>query len=429
MTADADLDHLFARRVVEAEHTRATFVAVGCLLMVLTSLPIAFSPPREVVEQFGGRPPSLEMPTLFTMGLVGSLFVRARAGRLRVSGGRLHPAEAAAISMGEIALVGLLMVVGMVYLPEPQQALEGPVPYLLPVVIVLSALRMQPLVCLGAGVAGAATVVGGAIAATLMNPPLEATALGMPSSHLMTAVFLAATGVATALVTRFLRDNARDAVDHAEQRNTIRRVFGRHVSPQVVDRLLSQRDGPETELRDVCMMFLDIRGFTTLSESMHPQAVVDLLNQFFELTIDIVNEHGGIVNKFLGDGFMAAFGAPLSDGRDAQNAVEAAQAILAAVDAAQASDQMTQLSIGIGLHAGRAIVGSVGSPSRKEYTLIGDTVNLASRIEGLNKRFGSRLLLSMEVWGRLGKPTEGIILHSNVEIRGRREGVDVVQLA
>ncbi|MDX1747364.1 MAG: adenylate/guanylate cyclase domain-containing protein, partial [Halobacteriales archaeon] len=156
--------------------------------------------------------------------------------------------------------------------------------------------------------------------------------------------------------------------------------------------------GVTTELRRVCVMFMDIRDFTTFSETRTPDEVVEFLNRLFEPLVDVVSRHQGIINKFLGDGFMAVFGAPVSDGRDTENAVRAALEMIDVVDGLRTAGTIPDVEIGIALHTGEVTTGTVGSRRRKEYTVIGDTVNVASRLEGLNRRFGSRLIVSGGVW-------------------------------
>ncbi len=117
--------------------------------------------------------------------------------------------------------------------------------------------------------------------------------------------------------------------------------------------------------------------------------------------IEIVNRHHGVINKFLGDGFMAVFGAPLSEGDDCLNGVAAAKEILSRVEEEVSRGTVAPTTLGIGLHAGEAVTGSIGSSLRREYTVIGDVVNLAARIEKLNKKFGSQLLISEIVWQAL----------------------------
>lgn len=179
----------------------------------------------------------------------------------------------------------------------------------------------------------------------------------------------------------------------------------------------------------VCLMFLDIRDFTKYAEQRTPQEVMSFLNSLFEPMVDSVNGHGGIINKFLGDGFLAMFGAPIEDKQASSHAVAAAREILAKLDDDPLFGGLS-VKVGIGLHAGEAVTGTVGSAQRKEYTLIGDVVNLASRIEQLNKQFGSQLLISEMVWDvlSLDERSGGIEL-GPVSVKGRERPVHVYQLA
>jgi len=205
-------------------------------------------------------------------------------------------------------------------------------------------------------------------------------------------------------------------------------TFGRHVSPQVAKRLLERGSGSETELRDVSVLFLDIRGFTTLSETRSPKEGVALLNDLFSFMVDEIDRHQGIVNKFLGDGFMAIFGAPFSAGLDAPNALAAAVKICERLEAQVKGGMLPPLRIGIGIHAGHAIAGNVGSSRRKEYTLIGDVVNVASRVESLNKRFDSTVLVTEAVWSHLKEPRPEALVHPDVEIQGRAGRMTLYQI-
>ena len=154
----------------------------------------------------------------------------------------------------------------------------------------------------------------------------------------------------------------------------------------------------QSERRTVCVLFLDIRGFTAMTRTRSADETVTLLNDFFAEMIEIVDRHNGFINKFLGDGFLALFGAALADPAAAANALAAGR------EHAEGGRCLeprripgAQLKVGIGIHIGEAITGSIGSPRRKEYTAIGDTVNLAARLEQLTKETGARLLLSEPV--------------------------------
>ncbi|HXC68419.1 MAG TPA: adenylate/guanylate cyclase domain-containing protein, partial [Pyrinomonadaceae bacterium] len=156
---------------------------------------------------------------------------------------------------------------------------------------------------------------------------------------------------------------------------------------------------------------------------------VRYLESLFEFMIEIVNRHHGIINKFLGDGFMAVFGAPLSDGKDCANALEAAQEILNRVQQEVQAGTILPTTVGIGLHAGEAVTGSIGSALRREYTVIGDVVNLAARIEKLNKDFDSQLLISEMVWQAVNADGGKAVPMGQVQVRGREQAIQVYQLA
>ena len=145
--------------------------------------------------------------------------------------------------------------------------------------------------------------------------------------------------------------------------------------------------------------------------------------------IDIVNRNHGIINKFLGDGFMAAFGAPFSDGFDSRNAVNASKEILQKLKEEIEAGNILPTRVGIGLHTGNAVTGNIGSSQRKEYTIIGDVVNLASRIESLNKQFNSQLLISDMVKEALGDTSIETVSLGKVAVKGRAEPVEIFKLA
>ena len=173
-------------------------------------------------------------------------------------------------------------------------------------------------------------------------------------------------------------------------------MFSRFVNPHVVQELVASgglsRAGEE---RQVTLLFSDIRGFTTLSESRTPAEVVTLLNSYFSLQVGVVFSHGGSLDKFIGDAIMAFWGAPLDDPDHARNGIEAALDMCDTLEAFRLTlpENEREFDVGIGLHSGPAVVGLIGSEQRREYTAIGDTVNLASRIEGLTKGI-ARVLVS-----------------------------------
>ena len=187
-------------------------------------------------------------------------------------------------------------------------------------------------------------------------------------------------------------------VSGLKEKERVQTMFGRHVGQRAAQAILDSPAGLGGTNREITAMFVDVRNFTSISESRRPEEVVELLNVFFQNMVEIVEDCGGMVNKFLGDGFMALFGAiegELSEGRHADAAVECALRMSERLQEVNARVSLPfDFAIGVGIHTGEAVVGSIGSQQRLEYTAIGDTVNVASRIEGLTKRLEKTILFS-----------------------------------
>ena len=245
--------------------------------------------------------------------------------------------------------------------------------------------------------------------------------------YIMRPIFLLVGGVIAGLVAGRIRSGILRSLHAAEERRRIVQMFGQHVSPAVVNQLLTQPTGFQSELRDICVLVLDIRGFTAFAETASPDAIVNYLNSLWGKAVDIVNRHHGIVNKFLGDGFMAVFGAPLVMGNHCQNAISAARELVAEIKRATDAGEIPPTRIGIGLHSGEALVGNIGSAERREYTVIGDVVNVAFRIEQLNKELNSSFLVSESVQESAGN-VEGVESSASLPIRGRSAAVRIYKL-
>jgi adenylate cyclase len=176
------------------------------------------------------------------------------------------------------------------------------------------------------------------------------------------------------------------------------RIFNRFLDPRVVSSLVAQGETPQSlsgQAREITVLFSDIRGFTTLSEKRSPEEIVSLLNRYFSLQVEIIFRHGGTLDKFIGDAIMAFWGAPQDDPLHAQHAVAAALEMERSLlqFKAELGEDGKDFDVGIGIHTGKAVVGFLGSEARMDYTAIGDTVNLSSRIEGLTKGV-ARILVS-----------------------------------
>ena len=193
-------------------------------------------------------------------------------------------------------------------------------------------------------------------------------------------------------------------VRELKDKEKLRQTFGLHVGRRAAERILARDPGLSGVEEEITVMFVDMRSWTARASASPPAEVVEIMNEFFRVSVRAVEEeHRGMVNKYLGDGFMAIFGAGDSDSNHAREAVSAGREILRAVN--DLNDELSRqgrapIQIGIGIHSGPAIVGSVGSPQRLEFTAIGNTVNVASRIQGLTKTVGRPLLVTAAVRDR-----------------------------
>ncbi|MBT1511791.1 adenylate/guanylate cyclase domain-containing protein [Bradyrhizobium sp. SRL28] len=245
--------------------------------------------------------------------------------------------------------------------------------------------------------------------------------------HAGRSLILLVGGVLAGAVGHQLRRQFEASIKAATARDRITNLFGQHVSPQVVERLMAEGTRTDSDIRRVAVMFVDFRSFTAGARTRTPQEVVDRLDGAFAVLVEILDRHGGIVNKFLGDGFLALFGAPLHAPDPAHRAVAAAREMLEANSRIN-EETSWPLRIGIGIHIGEVVAGSIGSPRRKEYTVIGDTVNFASRLEALNKDFNSQFLISEAVREALGEACGDAVSLGEVEVRGYERPMAVWQL-
>ena len=231
---------------------------------------------------------------------------------------------------------------------------------------------------------------------------------------------------------RFVEERLLSREAHA-QREQLMGLFSSYVDPKVAETIWQRRSelslGGEEHIATV--MFTDIRGFTALSNSQPPEVVLRWLNRYVVAMDDVIRAHGGFLNKFIGDGLMIIFGLPLGHGarEDARHAVEAALAMLARVEALNAErsvhTEFPHLRIGIGIHTGSLVAGSIGSAHRQEYSVIGETVNLASRLEGLNKTFDTEMLMSAATMQLVADLFPGIESLGGAKVAGLQDTVAV----
>jgi adenylate cyclase len=220
------------------------------------------------------------------------------------------------------------------------------------------------------------------------------------------------------------------------ERARIREMFGKYVSDEVVDKLLSEERRPDLggEALNVTVLFSDIRGFTTLSEKLSAHEVVEMLNAYFTRVCGPILAEGGTVDKYIGDAVMAVFGSPVRHPDHARRAVRAALGM--AREAAGFRQWMhtrfpdrglAEFGVGVGLHTGEAVIGDIGTPRRKEFTAIGDTVNAASRLEGVTKDMGC-VVVASEATVRAAGPGVRTGKYEQIRVKGKSEPLAVHEI-
>jgi adenylate cyclase len=194
-------------------------------------------------------------------------------------------------------------------------------------------------------------------------------------------------------------------IEDISNEKRLKSTMSRYMDPGIADQLLAS--GAEAlggQAAPVTVLFSDIRSFTTISEHLGPQGTVAFLNEYFELMVDIIQREGGMLDKFIGDAIMAGFGVPVAHEDDVDRAVRAAIAMiktLRAWNVERAAEGKPAVDIGIGLNTDNVVSGNIGSKKRMDYTMIGDGVNLASRLESACKQYGAHILVSEFTCGKL----------------------------
>ena len=419
----ADFERALTQEVLRSELIRVkALIATSSLLAAILLTVYYLAPDALNAIWRGGLKPSYLYVTLVPF-ILFELWVHAAISRNLKLGRdlpviRRYVGTLIETTMPTVALALHIEAMGSV------QALGFVVPLAYFIFIILSTLRLDFWLSTFTGFVAASELFGMAmfyhpVGSTDPEPEIW--------YHAARSLIILICGVLAGTVGAQLRRQFETSIHAATARDRVTNLFGQHVSPQVVERLLLEGAGTASDIRLLAVMFVDFRSFTAAARSRSPQDVVDRLDGAFAVLVEIVDRHGGIVNKFLGDGFLALFGAPFEAADAAHHAVDAAREMLGAMDSINGASSWP-LQIGIGIHFGEVVAGNIGSPRRKEYTVIGDTVNFAARLEALNKDFNSQLLVSAAVRDALGEEGTDAVSLGEVAIRGYDRPMAVWQL-
>ncbi|MCK8491412.1 MULTISPECIES: adenylate/guanylate cyclase domain-containing protein [Spirosoma] len=331
----------------------------------------------------------------------------------------------------EISSISFIILIVSRHLSDRLLALDSPLTYIYLFFIILSTLRLNFWLSVYTGAIAGAEYIGlyFLIAGSVSEPYREIDLfVHLPLMFIIKGGLLIMAGLAAGYVSRQIRLSITDTIRATETEQNAVTLFGQQVSPQIARAVLEQKGNYQSHRMRVAVMFLDIRDFTNYATHQAPEDVMAYQNTFFGIIIRIVEQYGGVVNQFLGDGCMITFGAPVEVENPAEVAVEAGFTILREIRKAVTDELMIPTAIGIGIHLGDAVVGNIGTETRQQYSVTGNVVILAARIEQLNKPFKTQFLVSREVYESLTMPPETARALGPTVIKGVDEEIELYQL-
>ncbi len=313
--------------------------------------------------------------------------------------------------------------------------ITGPISYLYFHLIIMTGFVFKPRLSVMAGLISACGYMSmylldmGNLAGISACDSTLAQDLSAPSIYVVKSFMMAFGGAVVALLSMISRRLILRVLEEERHKAAISKLFGQYVSPEVKEKIISEKLGMTGERKKVVVLFSDLRGFSGFCEGLNPEEIVARLNEYFEAMVSAVTSQGGVVDKFMGDAVMAVFGGVLNLENPAESALNAAflmRAGLRKLNAKWAAEGRKTFENGIGMHFGEVLQGSIGSEKRKEFTVIGDTVNIASRVEGLSKEFPEKILFTSGLFEVLPEGSKSLCRHlGNVSVKGKSETVSI----
>jgi adenylate cyclase len=350
----------------------------------------------------------------------------------------LWDASAWVVMLAFVSIPTVFFVVCELWLPEGAAIyINGPAVLLYLVIIAVTGCMFSFRLSVAAGLVAAA---GYLLSVAIVRPPLP---MIPPDSGLggdqivwpffaFKASMMVAVGFVVGGLSAVSRRLTRRVLAESRRRLELDRLLGEYVSEEVRDKLLHDPPPEEGQLVEVAILFSDIRGFTALSETMPPAELVRRLNDYFDAMVAAIRAHGGVVDKFVGDAIMASFGGVLTLDSPCDAATRAARDMVKELERLNArwrGENLEPFTTGIGLDFGPVVLGSIGSADRKDFTVIGDAVNTASRVEGLTKDFAYPILLTAHVYDQLAGELRGACATlGDARVRGRASPITLYGL-
>jgi len=418
-------EELFSEEIISNESFRSKVLAgiIGFLIVVVLLISLAFNKEFKDVSQFS-------ITIQVTLIILGVIFVRALFVSRAVKKWNRYGVKAFIIiryvnTLIEISVPSLVIIIYSFSLPSIYP-LFTPVALLYFLIIMLSALELDFKLCVFSGTIAMIQYL--IIAWYLTNKPASnIDALSLFPTHIGTAALIFISGHTAGLITNQIKKGLLKYYKAQTERNEIHKLFGQQISKEIVDELVDNRYEVQSRIRFAAIMFLDIRNFSIFAQNKSPEEIIAYQNNVFSFIIEIINENKGIVTQIMGDGLMAIFGAPIEHENDCQLAVNSAFEINKKLSRRNKEGLIPETIIRIGINAGEVVTGNVGTSERKQYSVTGQPVIIAARLEQINKELNSVILISDSVYKRISLAEEPKY-HQDVVIKGITESITVYQL-
>jgi len=246
------------------------------------------------------------------------------------------------------------------------------------------------------------------------------------ASYYVRAVMMLFTGAAAGMIASEINKRVQNSFSQLMEKQKIISLFGQQVSREIVDELILRKDDLDIKRVSATIMFLDIRNFSSYAETKDPAEIIQFQNNIFDPLIEIISKHKGLVNQFLGDGFMASFGIPIATNDHAQNAFNAGLEIIHKIKVLAEVGVIPITRVGIGIHSGEVITGNIGNEIRKQYSIAGTTVITAARLEQLNKEYRTQFLVTREFLESINKNGQAVKSLGEISIKGFEKPMEVM---
>jgi adenylate cyclase len=420
-------EEIFSEEIISNESFRSKVLAgiIGFLIIIVLLISLVFEEQFKDVSQF----PIIFQLTLIILVVifVRALFVSRAVKRWTRFGIKAFIAIRYINTFIEISIPSIVLIIYSFNLPSVYP-LFTPIALLYFIIIMLSALELDFKLCVFSGLVAAIQYI--LIAFYLSNKPFPNEAVNTISffpAYVGTAALFFISGHTAGLITNQIKKGLLKHYKVQSERDEIQKLFGQQISKEIVDELVDNKYEIQSRLRFTAIMFLDIRNFSIFAQDKSPEEIIAYQNNVFSFMIEIINANKGIVTQIMGDGLMAIFGAPLEHDNDCQLAVNSALQINKELKRRNESGLIPETIIRIGINAGEVVTGNVGTSERKQYSVTGQPVIIAARLEQINKELNTSIIISNNVYKRVKLNFEPIY-HKDVIIKGIPEPITVYQL-